>query len=235
MKSKEFVKNNKKGLITFDKIGDDNGIVEGNYTLNFSGMETRFQYSDVETRKDPSGQKFRGIIFSKYDDFTRKHSGQNSHEILFVLEEETLKWIDETEKVEQAKDGRIAAKEEESKYIRKEKEILYSDGDNILSERYVCDKKLLETKKGTIITESEMFRFLREKKIDRILVSEAVKMWADEKEEKRIEAEKKSRMRAQAIFEDDESDAGYAQACENAGVDRHGIPLHEKDDICHKD
>lgn len=75
-----------------------------------------------------------------------------------------------------------------------------------------------KTEKGTIVTETEMGRFLDEKKITEIEMPAAMKLWADEKEEAHIRVNIEGNKRSQAIFDDDESDQGYAQACENAGI-----------------
>lgn len=74
------------------------------------------------------------------------------------------------------------------------------------------------TEKGTIVTETEMGRFLDAKGITQIEMHEAMKLWADEKEEAHIKANVEGKKRAKAIFDDDESDQGYDQACENANI-----------------
>lgn len=74
------------------------------------------------------------------------------------------------------------------------------------------------TEKGTVVTETEMGRFLDAKNIIEIEMHEAMKLWASEKEEAHIKANVEGNKRAKAIFDDDESDQGYDQACENAGI-----------------
>lgn len=74
------------------------------------------------------------------------------------------------------------------------------------------------TENGTVVTENEMGRFLDAKGITQIEMHEAMKLWADEKEEARIKANIEGNKRSKAIFDDDESDQGYNQACENAGI-----------------
>lgn len=75
-----------------------------------------------------------------------------------------------------------------------------------------------KTEKGTIVTETEMGRFLDAKSITEIEMHEAMKLWADEKEEAHIKANVEGNKRAKAIFDDDEADQGYDQACDNADI-----------------
>ena len=216
MQDIHFERKGKKCLIAFEEIDNRcNGIIQGQYTLDYDGTIAHFNYGDIKIRNE-----LRGILFWGGSNFVHHLIGQKTkQDVLFTLPLNVLSWIDETENREQEKDGRVQAIEAEKQYIRKVTETLYSDGYNIPHEKYVCDH-LLVTAKKTIIQASVMFDFLAGKNIDRILVVDAVKMWAEEKEEAHLKAQKIGLERARAIFEDDEADAGYDQACDNAGIDK---------------
>jgi len=102
-------------------------------------------------------------------------------------------------------------------WARKIKEVQYADGDNIevVVWKFDCG---CWTEKSTLISDMEMGRFLDRRGITEIEIDKATKMWADEKEEAHTKADEEGNKRIQAIFDDDEADAGYEQACENAGI-----------------
>lgn len=102
-------------------------------------------------------------------------------------------------------------------WARRRLEIIDADGDLIEVSEWDFDR-LLKTEAGTVIAESEMGKYLESKGITRIEIHDAVRMWADAKEASRTKANEAGAKRAQAMFDDDEADAGYGQACENAGI-----------------
>ncbi len=104
-------------------------------------------------------------------------------------------------------------------WARKVDDTTDADGDIIAIQRWEFDK-LLETEAGTTIGEERMGDFLDSKGITEIKIVDAVKMWAEEKEEAHIKANEAGNARAKAIFEADEAEEGYNQACENAGIPR---------------
>jgi len=102
-------------------------------------------------------------------------------------------------------------------WARKVDDTVDADGDRCLVTRWEFDR-MLQTERGTVITEGRMGDFLDSKDITEIEIADAVRMWAEEKEEAHIKANEAGNKRAKAIFDDDEADAGYTQACENAGI-----------------
>jgi len=93
------------------------------------------------------------------------------------------------------------------------------DADGVMIRVQVWDfDKILSTESNTIISETEMGYFLDSKHITKIEIADAVKLWADENEAARMKVNESGNARARAMFEDDEADAGYEQACENAGI-----------------
>jgi len=78
--------------------------------------------------------------------------------------------------------------------------------------------KSLTTKAGTHIADGTMGVYLDSKGITEIEIADAVKMWADEKEAAHIKANEAGNARAQAMFDADEAEVGYDQACENADI-----------------
>ena len=104
-------------------------------------------------------------------------------------------------------------------WARKVKEVLNADGDKIEVEKWHFDCGCW-TERGTFISETAMGWFLDAKGITEIEIVDAVKMWADEKEDAHIKANEEGNKHAEAIFQDDEADQGYEQACENAGIPR---------------
>ena len=108
----------------------------------------------------------------------------------------------------------------EKYYAQKTENIIDSDGYKIPVQKWLFDKPM-ETEKGTTITEDRMASFLDSKKIEKIEIDDAIKMWADEREAVYIRVNRDGNKRAQAIFDDDVVDVGYKQACENAGIPKH--------------
>ena len=104
-------------------------------------------------------------------------------------------------------------------WARKVNDTVDADGDIVAIQRWEFDK-LLETEAGTTIGEERMGDFLDSKGITEIKIVDAVKMWAEEKEEAHIKANEAGNARAKTIFEADEAEEGYNQACENAGIPR---------------
>jgi len=102
-------------------------------------------------------------------------------------------------------------------WARKVKETIYADGYNVKLKVWKFDCACW-TEKSTLISDTEMGRFLDAKDIREIEICDAVKMWADEKEKAHIKANEDGGKRARAIFDDDEGEAGYWQACENPGI-----------------
>jgi len=102
-------------------------------------------------------------------------------------------------------------------WARKVERKIDADGDICTVQKWEFDTGLT-TEAGTHIAESEMGSYLDSKEITEIEICDAVAMWAEEKEAARIEANEAGNARAKAAFEDDEADAGYDQACENAGI-----------------
>ena len=102
-------------------------------------------------------------------------------------------------------------------WARKVEDTVDADGDICTVERWEFDKAL-QTEAGTYITESEMGSYLDSKLIVDIEIADAVKMWADEKEAAHITANEAGNARAKAMFDADEAEVGYEQACENADI-----------------
>lgn len=92
-----------------------------------------------------------------------------------------------------------------------------SDGYKINTTRWEVDG-ICQTEKGTLISEGHLTNFLDKKGIVEIIKSDAMKLWAEENEESYIKINEEGNKRAKALFEDDESEVGYWQACENAGI-----------------
>ena len=118
--------------------------------------------------------------------------------------------------VDKIKQG-IAKLPHKKYWARKVEEIIDSDGYKITTKQWKFDCGCW-TEKSTLISDTEMGRFLDAKDIREIEICDAVKMWADEREKAHIKANEEGSKRTQAIFDDDEADAGYSQACENAGI-----------------
>ena len=102
-------------------------------------------------------------------------------------------------------------------YAKKQEEIVSVDGNALSILRWHFDK-LMTTAKGTIIMDVEMGAFLDTKKITEIELSEAIQLWSEEKETEHITIEKQGAKYAKAVFDDDELEVGFAQACDNAGL-----------------
>lgn len=104
-------------------------------------------------------------------------------------------------------------------WARKTSKTVDADGDICTVDVWKFDKTL-RTEAGTIISESEMEHYLNSKGITEIEIADAVKMWAGEREGAKIKANKEGNLRADAVFDADVAEVGYAQACENAGSPR---------------
>lgn len=104
-------------------------------------------------------------------------------------------------------------------YASKRGETIDSDGYEITTTKWKFDK-IPQTEKGTVIFEHQLGDFLDRKGINHIEMDKAMKLWAEENEEAYLKREKEGLKRAQAVFDDDEADQGYDQACENAGISR---------------
>ncbi len=113
----------------------------------------------------------------------------------------------------------IAELPHEEYWARKIERKIDADGDICTVQKWEFDD-LLCTEAGSIISEREMESYLDSKGITEIEIADAVKMWADEKEATRIKANEAGNARAKAMFEADEVEVGYHQACENAGIPR---------------
>jgi len=100
---------------------------------------------------------------------------------------------------------------------KKVERIIDSDGYKIPTMKWEFDKPM-KTEKGTLIPDWQMGAFLDEKGIDDISIEDAVKMWAEEREDAYNELKRRGDAKAQAMFDDDVADVGYQQACENAGI-----------------
>lgn len=105
-------------------------------------------------------------------------------------------------------------------WARKVDDIIDLDGDRCPVTRWEFDRAL-KTEKDTYISESEMGSYLDSKGVTEIEIADAVRMWADEKEEVRIKANEAGNKRAKAMFDADVAEVGYRQACENAGIPKH--------------
>lgn len=92
-----------------------------------------------------------------------------------------------------------------------------SDGYKIETMRWEVEG-LCETEKGTLISESRLTNFLDWKDIMEITVKEAMKLWAQEKEEEYIKVNEEGNKRDKAMFDADVAEVGYHQACDNAGI-----------------
>jgi hypothetical protein len=103
-------------------------------------------------------------------------------------------------------------------FARKVGRIIDSDGYQIQVQEWKIDR-MAHRADGNLIGETALGRFLDKMGITEIEICEAEKLW-DENHDlaamQKVEAE--GARRARAIFDDDEADQGYAQACENAGI-----------------
>jgi hypothetical protein len=105
-------------------------------------------------------------------------------------------------------------------FARKVERIIDSDGYQITVQEWKIDR-MAHRADGNLIGETELGRFLDKMEITDIEICEAEKLWNENHDlaaTQKREAE--SARRARAIFDDDEADQGYAQACENAGFGR---------------
>lgn len=107
-------------------------------------------------------------------------------------------------------------------WAQKVETVIDADGDRCTVQKWEFDRRL-QTEKGTSIAESEMGSYLDSKNITEILITDAVQMWADEKEETHIKANKAGNARAKAMFDVDVAEVGYQQACENADIPKNQI------------
>ena len=96
--------------------------------------------------------------------------------------------------------GSIDKLSETEYFAIKTTEKVNADGDIISVGKWSFDRRL-KTEKGTYISDSEMSRYLDQKGITEIEIDDAVKMWADEKEEKKIKANIEGNKRARAMDE----------------------------------
>jgi hypothetical protein len=102
-------------------------------------------------------------------------------------------------------------------YAQKLERKINADGDICTVQKWAFGRRL-KTEKDTYITDSEMGLYLDSKGITKIEITDAVKMWADEKEAARIKANEAGNAKAKWAFEADVGEVGHNQACENAGI-----------------
>ena len=116
--------------------------------------------------------------------------------------------------------GAISQLPHKKYFARKVERIIDSDGYQIHVQEWKIDR-MAHRADGNLIGETELGRFLDTRGITEIEICEAEKLWNESHDLVAIQKrEAEGRRRAQAIFDDDEADQGYAQAWENAGFGR---------------
>ena len=191
--------------------------------ISKNGTEITLEISGTQEETKIIAEKFTIVGKKVYGDAVLcDHYGKKGSSEYNSTEAGLLFWTAQKTYVQCAEampaiQGAIAALPHKEYWARKVQDTVDADGDICTVHVWEFDK-VLKTEKTTWITETEMGLFLDSKTITEIKIDDAVQLWADEKEETHLKAEEKGNARAKAMFEADEAEEGYDQACENAGI-----------------